>query len=262
MTPRLASLVRRELIRPDPPLLPGEDGFRFRHLLIRDAAYEALPKAVRADLHLRLAHWLEEHGARWSSSTRSSAITSSRRARIARGSGLPDDAGLAPAVRRRLAAAGLRAVARQDFGAAVHLLERAAAALPNELDVRLELQRATALLETGRGDDALELAESLAQRASGRRDRVGELCGLLQAGIIRTYVEPEGATERLATLADRALPELLASGDDVALYTVHHARGWAAFIRGGSDTAVQAFELAASHAGAPAYRATCSGGER
>ena len=62
VTPRLAALVRKELIRPDRPLLAGEDGFRFRHLLIRDAAYNALPKATRADLHERYAAWLERHG--------------------------------------------------------------------------------------------------------------------------------------------------------------------------------------------------------
>ena len=55
VTPRLAALVRKELIRPDRPQLVGEDGFRFRHLLIRDAAYEALPKATRAELHERFA---------------------------------------------------------------------------------------------------------------------------------------------------------------------------------------------------------------
>ena len=60
---RLAALVRKELIRPDRPLLPGEDGFRFCHLLIRDAAYDALPKATRAELHERFADWLDEHGA-------------------------------------------------------------------------------------------------------------------------------------------------------------------------------------------------------
>ena len=59
VTPRLAALVRKELIRPDRPQLAGEDGFRFRHLLIRDAAYDALPKATRADLHERFAAWLE-----------------------------------------------------------------------------------------------------------------------------------------------------------------------------------------------------------
>ena len=45
VTPRLAALVRRELIRPDRAQFAREDGFRFRHLLIRDAAYDALPKA-------------------------------------------------------------------------------------------------------------------------------------------------------------------------------------------------------------------------
>ena len=62
VTPNLAALVRKELIRPDRPQFAGEDGFRFRHLLIRDAAYEALPKATRAELHERLASWLEQHG--------------------------------------------------------------------------------------------------------------------------------------------------------------------------------------------------------
>ena len=62
VTPRLAALVRKALIRADRPQLPGEDGFRFRHLLLRDAAYDALPKARRADLHQRFAAWLEEHG--------------------------------------------------------------------------------------------------------------------------------------------------------------------------------------------------------
>ena len=62
VTPRLAALVRKQLIRPDREQLSGEDAFRFRHLLIRDAAYDALPKAVRAELHERFADWLEEHG--------------------------------------------------------------------------------------------------------------------------------------------------------------------------------------------------------
>src|SRR5580765_1967598 len=62
VTPRLAALVRKELIRPDRPQLAGEDGFRFRHLLIRDAAYHAMPKAVRAELHQRFASWLEARG--------------------------------------------------------------------------------------------------------------------------------------------------------------------------------------------------------
>jgi predicted ATPase len=62
VTTRLAALVRRGLVRPDRSQIAGDDGYRFCHLLIRDAAYDALPKAVRADLHARFAEWLDEHG--------------------------------------------------------------------------------------------------------------------------------------------------------------------------------------------------------
>jgi predicted ATPase len=54
----LGSLVRKELIRPDRPSL-GERTYRFRHILIRDAAYESIPKQTRAVTHERLGRWLE-----------------------------------------------------------------------------------------------------------------------------------------------------------------------------------------------------------
>jgi predicted ATPase len=63
VTPRLAALVRRQLIRSDRAQFIGEDGFRFRHLLVRDTAYDALPKATRAALHERFATWIGEHAA-------------------------------------------------------------------------------------------------------------------------------------------------------------------------------------------------------
>ena len=51
----LLSLVRKELIRPDLATLPGDDAFRFGHILIRDAAYDAIPKRQRAALHEQFA---------------------------------------------------------------------------------------------------------------------------------------------------------------------------------------------------------------
>src|SRR5207247_640296 len=51
----LLSLVRKDFVRPDRALFAGDDGFRFNHVLIRDAAYESLPKSLRADLHERYA---------------------------------------------------------------------------------------------------------------------------------------------------------------------------------------------------------------
>ena len=76
---RLAGLVRKELIRPHSADDRGRRAFRFRHLLIRDAAYDGLPKATRAELHERFADWLEDDAPRASpSSTRSPAGTWSR----------------------------------------------------------------------------------------------------------------------------------------------------------------------------------------
>ncbi|MGH2392911.1 MAG: ATP-binding protein, partial [Candidatus Limnocylindria bacterium] len=56
---RLASLTRMELVRPDQASFAGEEAYRFRHLLIRDAAYQALAKQTRSELHERFAAWLE-----------------------------------------------------------------------------------------------------------------------------------------------------------------------------------------------------------
>src|SRR6185437_13668110 len=61
---QLMTLVRKELIRPERRRDDGAETFRFRHLLIRDAAYDSLPKAERAELHELFANWLEEAGER------------------------------------------------------------------------------------------------------------------------------------------------------------------------------------------------------
>src|SRR5262249_38049128 len=138
VTPRLASLVRKELISPDTAQLPDEDGFRFRHILIRDAAYEALPKMTRAQLHMRFASWLEQRGPELDELDETLGYPLGQACRYRSELGLPsqDEAG---AARRRLTAAGHRAHARADYGAAVRLLERAAVLTPaGELDPALE----------------------------------------------------------------------------------------------------------------------------
>jgi class 3 adenylate cyclase/tetratricopeptide (TPR) repeat protein len=54
----LRSLSRKELVRPDRSDFVDDEAFRFRHLLIRDAAYSAVPKEARAEMHARFAEWL------------------------------------------------------------------------------------------------------------------------------------------------------------------------------------------------------------
>ena len=55
----LMALHRRDLIGPEQALFGGSEAFRFRHALIRDAAYERIPKRTRSELHEGHARWLE-----------------------------------------------------------------------------------------------------------------------------------------------------------------------------------------------------------
>jgi class 3 adenylate cyclase/tetratricopeptide (TPR) repeat protein len=249
VTPRLAALVRKELIRPDAPQLPGEDGFRFRHLLIRDAAYEALPKATRAELHAGFAHWLEEHGAELVELDEVLGYHLEQACRYRAELGLPGDDELMDAARARLTAAGRRAWSRSDSNAAAKLLERAAALLPpGQFEITLELDLTEALFRVGKGRDALRRAASLSERGAAAGDQVAELCGRIEEERLRIQVEPEGATERLAVLLDEALPEFEDAGDDLALYSAYRALADVAWNRGQMDAALSAFERAGIHA--------------
>jgi tetratricopeptide (TPR) repeat protein len=56
----LGRLRVKELITPrEPPVFSGELEFAFRHVLIRDVAYESLPKALRSAKHVEVARWAE-----------------------------------------------------------------------------------------------------------------------------------------------------------------------------------------------------------
>jgi len=48
------ALIEKDLIRPS-----GADGYVFRHILIREVAYQTLPRATRARLHAAAARWIE-----------------------------------------------------------------------------------------------------------------------------------------------------------------------------------------------------------
>jgi class 3 adenylate cyclase/tetratricopeptide (TPR) repeat protein len=249
VTPRLAALVRKELIRPERTQLVGEDGFRFRHLLLRDAAYSALPKAVRADLHERYASWLEQHGTSFAELDEILGYHLEQAWRYRAELGMPVNAMLAAAARRHLTNGGQRAARRQDFHAAASLFERAAALVPaGEVDLALESELKEVLSWIGRTDEALVRADALTERAVAAGDKVGALCGRIQAGIIRLTLDPEGADERLSTLVKQALPAFEAAGDDLAQYIAYYALGEAASVRGRPDAALNAYERASAHA--------------
>ena len=262
VTPRLAVLVRKDLIRPDTSQLEGEDGFRFRHLLIRDAAYDALPKVTRADLHERFASWLEQHGTELVELDEILGYHLEQACRYRGELGLSADDELTAAARQHLTAAGVRANLRQDYGGAVALHLRAAALVPpTEVDLALETELADALIWTGRTDDALLRAEALTQRASAAGDRVGELCGRIHAGIVGVYLGTEGATEKLAALAEHSLAVFEPAGDDLALYIAYSALTQVAGARARMDAGLEACERAVAHAGLAGHPAVGALGE-
>ncbi len=138
----LRALVRRELIRPDRGLLPGEDAFRFCHLLIRDAAYEALPKANRAELHERFAGWLERHGADLVEQDELVGYHLQQASLYLHELGAPasEFSPLAERAASFLASAGRRAAVRGDYRAVASLAKRALElGLPNPRE-RLQLE--------------------------------------------------------------------------------------------------------------------------
>ena len=55
----ITSLVRKQFVRPERSDIPETEALAFRHLLMRDAAYDGISKATRAELHERFAGWLD-----------------------------------------------------------------------------------------------------------------------------------------------------------------------------------------------------------
>ena len=257
VTPRLAALVRRELIRSDIPLFPGEDGFRFRHLLIRDAAYDALPKATRADLHERFSAWLERRGAQLVELDEILGYHLEQAARYKSELGQPDGE-LTERAAERLAVAGRRAAGRADDRTAAGLLERALELTrPTRLDVLLELDLAAALSFRD-GAKAAAIADAAAERARTAGHETGELLARVATAYHRSWFAPDPDIDELEQLARRALPLLERAGDHAGLVHVWRALGFGvANFRGRWDDWAQASEHALRHArlaGQPSVR--------
>ena len=133
----LSALVRQELIRPDSTVFAGDEAFRFRHILIRDVAYESLPKATRARLHEQFANWLDGQELVERDEILGYHLEQAHRYRSELDPEATELPGLAGPAAEHLAAAGRVALDRGDARAARTLLERATAVLPPDDERRL-----------------------------------------------------------------------------------------------------------------------------
>jgi class 3 adenylate cyclase len=224
VTPVLASLVRKELIRPDRPRLPRDDAFRFRHLLIRDAAYEGLPKATRASLHERFGDWLQERGA-LVELDELVGYHFERATFYKEELGEPD-LGLAQRAGDRLALAGRRAHRRGDERAAASLLGRALGLIrPIRLDIHLEVALADVLSRTD-PSRAVAIADAAAERAHETGLEAAEGLARVIAANARVWTDPAASLDELETLAHAALPLLEHAGDHLGLTYVWYVLGF------------------------------------
>jgi class 3 adenylate cyclase/tetratricopeptide (TPR) repeat protein len=173
----LLALVRKELIRPDRTEVPGDDAYRFRHLLIRDAAYESVPKETRAALHEQFVAWLDSH-AHLVEQDEIAGYHLEQAARYREEIGSPD-AVVAEEAFRRLAAAGQAALGRSDWNAARSLLRRAVALLPVGHAVRVDAlpDYYFTLVESAEWDAARAIAVELRTSQAELAQAFGALFG-------------------------------------------------------------------------------------
>ncbi|HEU6445743.1 MAG TPA: BTAD domain-containing putative transcriptional regulator, partial [Gaiellaceae bacterium] len=223
---RLDALVRKDLVRPAKPQLPGEEAFRFRHLLIRDTAYRALPKARRADLHELFSDWLDVHAADVVVVAELGGYHLEQAYRYRRELSPSDERVTALATRaaERLALAGRRAHRLGDVGATADLLRRARA-LCAVAPAALEVEFADALLWAGHPAEAEEVLDEAEARAAGKGNRSAELLVRLVRTAISWGVNPEGKSLELSQLAEEAVPVFEAEGCESGLMRAWIALG-------------------------------------
>ncbi|HEX6701768.1 MAG TPA: adenylate/guanylate cyclase domain-containing protein [Gaiellaceae bacterium] len=217
----LTELARRELVRPASPTFVDETAFRFRHILIRDAAYRGLSKKARSELHEEYARWLEEKvGDRVTEYQEILGYHFEQAYRYRVELRPPDDQARALALRagRLLAAAGRRALGRSDMAAAEGLLKRMAELLPVDDAERIErlLGLSVALRELGDFERAAAVNAEAVERAAAAGLRGVEARGRLGGAFLRLWTDPAGTSEVVAE-AEAALPVFEEIGDDTGL---------------------------------------------
>jgi len=240
----LASLVRKELIRPHPADVSGEEAFRFSHLLIRDAAYDRVPKARRATLHARYARWLEQAPVDFAEVDEIAGWHLEQVVRNEREVRRVVNAAVSRRAAERLYAAGRRAGDRGDPLAATNLLERALEVGPQGEQVTADaaVELAGRLIELGdlaRADELLATVE----RGRGARGEAA-LCRLEWL----VLSQPDVASETIESQLPAMLEELARVGDDRGIARARMLAFWVNWGANRATAAADQVRQAAEHA--------------
>jgi tetratricopeptide (TPR) repeat protein len=250
---RLAALVRKELIRPHEAM---EDGFRFRHGLVRDAAYERIAKSARSALHERLADLLDARSDE--SLDEIVAYHLEQAVHTAAAVGRTADRGrdLAGRAARRLAVTGERARSRGDLPAALKLLQRSVGVLSADAPLRVTLLAQLGRALHSAGD--LPAADAVLAEAVERATEPDQLMTRMEASLDLTAlrlqttagVSPQHVWDEIAV----AVPVFEAAANQAAVARALSHSGRLRFWRGEAAGAIRDFEASAREARAAGDR--------
>jgi class 3 adenylate cyclase len=214
----IETLLMKDLVRPSVSDVGATDALRFRHILLRDAAYDAIAKAERAVLHEAFAdHLAGTLGERASEFDEFIGYHLERCHRLRTELGHRD--GRIELIGRRasehLAGAGYRAFQRGDMGGAANVLGRAADLLPPDDPERLRMawRLGSALTESGAIASAIEILEMTVERA--RHDGDDRAAGYAESAlwIARIVSDPDLDLGLWASDADRLVTLFEGHGD-------------------------------------------------
>ena len=242
LTTQLTALVRNEFVRPYRPAFEGEDGFRFHHLLLRDATYDAIPKATRSGLHERYANWLEQRGDGLDALVGYHLEQAYRFGQELR----RPNTELGARAGRFLRAAGRKAFGRTDLPAAISLFKRASALLPYDEAAKLQPELGEAFFDAGRFTEADDVLDSVIARAEA--DPVLESRVRVEQQFVRLHAESGGDIGEANRVASAALRVFEKHADDVGQCRAWSLRAWIEWNEGRVTRADEAWQRAAAHA--------------
>jgi predicted ATPase/DNA-binding SARP family transcriptional activator len=246
----LQALVAKGLVQRGPPGSRPTAEYSFRHILIQEAAYRAIPKSLRAELHHRFADWLEATvGDTFPG--RSEILGYHLEQSVGYRTELwpagPESAALSHRAAAHLKTAGSAAHDRGDDLAAVNLLDRAAALLPGDDPAlgRLYTSLGTALIEAGQFDKAKATLDHAQRITAANGDSRQHTHARVEALLLHLRVNPGEAAIDIA----RALPELRrefeVSQDDLGICNTLQLEGALHWDHSRSGAAKDAWQRAA-----------------
>jgi class 3 adenylate cyclase/tetratricopeptide (TPR) repeat protein len=214
----LQRLVRRDVLRRrSHSRVPDARQYVFKHGLIRNVAYESLPRRERSSLHLRVATWLREASGLPEEPVAELAYHYEQAWRLNRSmAGEAPDGGLAGMAAEYLGRwADLTftyqaRMAESLYWKAIGAAEESAGAVGPQLTTRLSLGHAESLIELGRHREAADPANKARSLATHAGDEHLEARALLALGRIESDVGDDLVARRLLT---QALASFEAVGD-------------------------------------------------